>query len=90
MLKQEGLSGKYVVNDKLIISNIQGVHEILCFFPRIFNILRPRLRQHWAAIGCTVNGQPIRVTVHSDLRSDELLSYMQGMGCSELEKKHNF
>ena len=34
----------------------------------------------------TENGQPIKVTVHSDLRSDELLSYMQGMGCSELGK----
>jgi len=69
---------------------IQSVHEILCFFPRIFNILRPCLRQHWAAIGCAVNGQPIIVTVHSDLRSDELLSYMQGMGCSELGKKTIF
>ena len=28
--------------------------------------------------------------VHSDLRSDELLSYRQGMGCGELGKKHNF
>ena len=60
------------------------------FFPRIFNILRPRLRPHLATIGCTVNGQPIRVTVHSDLRSDELLSYMQGMGCSELGKNTIF
>ena len=24
--------------------------------PRIFSILRPLLRQHWAAIGCTKNG----------------------------------
>ena len=31
-------------------------------------------------------GQPIRVTVHSDLRSGELLSYMQGIACSELGK----
>ena len=36
-------------------------------FQRIFNIWRPLLRQPWAAIGCTKNGQPIRVTVHSDL-----------------------
>ena len=56
----------------------------------MFNILRPLSRQHWAAIGCTVNGQPIRVTVHSDLSSDELLSYMQGMGCSELGKNTIF
>ena len=34
-------------------------------FPRIFSILRPLLRQHWAAIGCTKNGPPIGVTVHS-------------------------
>ena len=33
----------------------------------------------------TENGQPIGVTVHSDLRSDELVSYMQENG-----KKHNF
>ena len=32
----------------------------------------------------------ITVTVHSDLRLDELLSYMQGMGCSELGKKTIF
>ena len=47
--------------------NVQGVHQILCFFRRIFIIWRPFLRQHWAAIGCTKNYQPIRVTVHSDL-----------------------
>ena len=33
-----------------------------------------------------VNGQSIRSTVHSDLISDELLSYMQGIGCNELGK----
>ena len=32
----------------------------------------------------------ITVTVHSDLRLDELLSYMQGMGCSELGKNTIF
>ena len=60
-------------------------------------VLFPKNFQYFAtspspALGCccTVNGQPIRVTVHSDLRSDELLFYMQGMGCSELEKKHKF
>ena len=46
---------------------VQNVHQILCFFPRIFIIWRPLLRQHWAAIGCTKNDQPVRVTVHSDL-----------------------
>ena len=44
------------------------------------------LRQHWTAIGWTENVQPIIVTVHSDLRSVELLSYTQGVGCSELGK----
>ena len=29
-----------------------------------------------AAIGCTENGQTLRVKAHSDLRSDELISYM--------------
>ena len=38
----------------------------IVFFLKNFNILRPRLRQHWTAIGCKVNGQPIKVTVHSD------------------------
>ena len=37
------------------------------FFPRIFIILPPLPRQLCAAIGCTENDQPIRVTVHSDL-----------------------
>ena len=50
------------------------------FFSRIFNILRSLSRPHWATIGCTENGQPIRVTLHPDLL------HMQGMGCSEFEK----
>ena len=34
----------------------------------------------WAAIGCSENGQPTRVTVHySDLRSDELLYAGDGL-----------
>ena len=56
----------------------------------MYNILRPLPRKDRAAIGCTENAQPIRVTVHSDLRSDELLSYMQGMACSELGKDTSF
>ena len=56
------------------------------FFPIIFNILRPLPLKHRAAIGCTKNSQPIRVTVHSDLISDEL----QGMDCSELGKNTIF
>ena len=68
----------------------QGVHSILRFFPRISNILRPLPRKDRAAIGCTKNGQPIRVTVHSDLRSDELISYMQEIGCSKFGKNTIF
>ena len=34
-------------------------------------------RKDRAAIGCAENGQPIKVIVHSYVRSDELLSYMQ-------------
>ena len=49
----------------------------LVFCPRIFIINGPLPRHHCATIGCTENSQPIRVTVHSDLRLDELLSYMQ-------------
>ena len=60
------------------------------FFPRIFNILRPLPCKDRAAIGCTENGQPIRVTVNSDLKSDELISYMQGMDCSKFGKNTVF
>ena len=40
-----------------------------------YSATSPSPKLGWV-IGCTENGQPIRVTVHSDLRSDELLSYM--------------
>ena len=53
--------------------------EFSIFCSKIFNILRLLPPQHRAAIGCTENDTPIRVTVHSDLRWDELLSYMQGI-----------
>ena len=39
---------------------VQGVKEKLWFFPRIFNILPPFPSQLWAAIGRSVNGEPIR------------------------------
>ena len=61
----------------------------IVFFPRIFNILC-HLSKDRAAIGCTEIGQPIRVTVHSDLSSDESISYMEGMGCSKFEKNTIF
>ena len=45
----------------------------------------PLPQQHWTAIGCTENGKPLGVTVHS---KNELLSYMQRTGWSELGKTH--
>ena len=48
-----------------VIDYVQGVHLILCFFPRIFKTLQPLPRQYWAVIGRSENGQPIGVTVHS-------------------------
>ena len=44
---------------------IQGVHWILCFFPRNLESLLPFPRHHSADIVCTKKCQPIRVTVHS-------------------------
>ena len=38
------------------------------FFARIFKIFPPLPCQHWTAIGCTENGQPIGVSVLSPLR----------------------
>ena len=48
---------------------------------------KPLPRQHWTATGCTENGQPIGVTVHSE---NELVFYMQGTSCSELKKNTIF
>ena len=56
----------------------------------MYNILRPLPRKDRAAIGCTEKGLSIRMTVHWDLRSDELISYMQGMGCSKFRKNTIF
>ena len=44
---------------------LQGVHEILCFFPRILESLPSLPRQHSAVIGCAKKYKPIEVTVHS-------------------------
>ena len=77
-----------LIKIKSVITDTEYSLNIV-FFPRIFNVIRPLPRKNRAAIVCTENGQPIRVTVHSDLRSEELLSYMQGMDCSEFGQKHN-
>ena len=58
---------------------LTGCSLNIVFFRRNLNILLPFPRKDRAAIDCTENGKPIRVTVHSDLRSDELISYMQSM-----------
>ena len=55
------------------------------FFPRIVYIWRPLLRQHWAAIGCT---KKLSANKSDCTLKDELLSYLQGMGCTELEKNN--
>ena len=66
---------------------LQGVHQILCFFARNLESLPPRPRQHSAAIGCTKNYQPIRVTVHSHCTESFeglLQRCRRGRCCSEL------
>ena len=58
----------------------------IVIFPWILEILPPLPRQHWAAIGCTKNHQPIGVTVHSqcvDSFEDLLQQCRRGRGCSE-------
>ena len=47
----------------IYIQGLQKTNYFSFFSPRIFSILLPC--QHWAAIGCTKNCQPIGVTVHS-------------------------
>ena len=66
------------------IEAIQGVHLILCFFPRILKSLQPLPHQHSAAIGCTKNNQQIEVTVHSHCVEGLLQRCRRGRGCSEL------
>ena len=70
-----------------------SVHKILRFFPRKFNILPSLPRQHWAAIGCMKNYQPIGVTVHShcvDGFEGLLKRCRRGRGCSKLWKNTIF
>ena len=67
----------------------QGVHQILCFFPRIFESLPPLPRQHSAAIGCTKNGTK-KVHSYCVESSEGLLQRRRrGRGCSAFRKKHN-
>ena len=56
---------------------LQGVHEILCFFLRMLESLPPLPRQHSASIGCTKNYQPIGVTVRL-----HCVEGFEGKGCS--------
>ena len=61
------------------------------FFSRIFNILRPLLRLHWAAC-CTKNDQPIRVAVQkftlTPLAQMNCASTRAGDGLQWLRKKN--
>ena len=54
-------AGKADLNCAKVIKRTDDAREDL------FNILRSLPSQHWAGVGCTENGQPIKVTVHSDL-----------------------
>ena len=45
---------------------VLGVQEKY-IFQRIFNILPPLSRRHWAHVGRSENGDPIGVPVHSDV-----------------------
>ena len=72
--------------------DLQDVHY-MGSFSRILESLPPLPRQHWAAIGCTKNYQPIGVTVHSHcVESFEglLQRCRRGRGCSGFEKNTIF
>ena len=61
------------------------------FFLRIFKTLLPLPRQYLVAIGRSEKGQPIGVTVHSDLLRILVTLLPDGdMGCSELGKSTIF
>ena len=66
--------------------NIYRVFIKYCVFFKEFSKFAtstsPALGRYWLY---KKNGQPIRVTVHSDVEA-KLLFYIQGMDCSELEK----
>ena len=50
--------------------NLTGPEDMVIIKYCVFSKnLRPLPRKDRAAIGCTENDQPIRVTVHSDLKS---------------------
>ena len=49
----------------LCLGESTGCSLNILFFQRIFESLPPLPPQHSAATGCTKNGQPIGVTVHS-------------------------
>ena len=53
--------------------------NIVFFFSRNFNTLRPLPRHHLAAFGWTENGQLIRETVHCTLRRVALLKEGDGL-----------
>ena len=79
---------------RIFVIRNTGCSVEIVLFPRIFIILPPLPRQHWATIGCTNIGQhPIGVTVHSHcVESLEGLSQRcrRGKGFQWIVKKNIF
>ena len=75
-------------NRKIII--LYRVFIKYCVFFKNLKIWQSLNHQHWPAIGCSKNGQPIRVTLHLDLLHRRVALFMQGIGWSELGKNTIF
>ena len=77
---------------RIFVSRNTGCSVEIVLFPRIFIILPPLPRQHWATIGCTNIGQhPIGVTVHSHCVEsfEKLLQRYVGEGWVEVDNEKN-
>ena len=61
------------VNDDAYFKGCTGCLLNMCVF--FLESLQPVPREHWAAIGCTKNYQPIGVTVHSHVLRALKVSY---------------
>ena len=73
------------VNDDAYFKGCTGCLLNMCVF--FLESSQPVPREHWAAIGCTKNYQPIGVTVHShcvDGFEGLLKRCRRGRGCSKL------
>ena len=60
-------AARLILQIYMLYMHVQGVQKFSFIYKICFSILPPLPRQHWAAYGCTVNGQPIRVTVHTQI-----------------------